>query len=164
VTAPGTHIAPAARAAVPGDGPRLAVLVGQARAEFAEQRGGDVFNAREGRAEPVGDAPLDADAVWVGTLDQVVVGYAAARIETLRDGARLGVITDLFVEPDARAVGVGESLVGAVLSWSAAQGCQGVDAAALPGNRSAKNFFEEAGFTARLLIMHRRLDPSDGDG
>jgi ribosomal protein S18 acetylase RimI-like enzyme len=164
VTAAEPGIVPAVRAAVPADGPRLAALVREARAEFAEQRGGDLFNAREGRAEPIGDALPEADAVWVGTLDQVVVGYAAARVEALRDGARLGVITDLFVEPDARAVGVGESLVRAVVSWSTASGCVGVDAAALPGNRAAKNFFEESGFTARLLLMHRRLAPPDGRG
>ena len=34
----------------------------------------------------------------------------------------------------------------------------GVDATALPGDRLTKNFFESNGFTARLLIMHRRLD------
>jgi hypothetical protein len=38
------------------------------------------------------------------------------------------------------------------------RGCSGVDATALPGNRATKNFFEESGFTARLLVMHHRLD------
>ena len=32
-----------------------------------------------------------------------------------------------------------------------------MDAMALPGHRSAKNFFEESGFTARKLVMHHRL-------
>ena len=34
----------------------------------------------------------------------------------------------------------------------------GVDATALPGHRQAKNFFERAGFTARLLVMHHAVD------
>jgi hypothetical protein len=34
-------------------------------------------------------------------------------------------------------------------------GCVGVDAPALPGSRSAKAFFEDNGFIARMLVMHR---------
>ena len=36
-----------------------------------------------------------------------------------------------------------------------------VDAFALPGHRATKNFFEEEGFTARALIMHRPLRGSE---
>ena len=35
------------------------------------------------------------------------------------------------------------------------------DAMALPGHRATKNFFEAHGFTARALVMHRRLDPTE---
>jgi GNAT superfamily N-acetyltransferase len=70
----------------------------------------------------------------------------------------LGRITDLFVEPGARAVGVGEALMDALLPWFRARECRGVDATALPGNRETKNFFEMSGFTARLLVMHHRFE------
>ena len=77
-------------------------------------------------------------------------------VEQLRSGARLGVVTDLFVEePDAREVGVGEVLVDTLVEHCRAAGCIGVDAAALPGHRAAKNFFETHGFTARALTMHQ---------
>jgi hypothetical protein len=33
-----------------------------------------------------------------------------------------------------------------------------VDGIALPGDRQAKNFYESAGFKARMLTMHRRID------
>jgi GNAT superfamily N-acetyltransferase len=95
--------------------------------------------------------------VWSGTIDGVVVGYAAAHHEQLADGSRLGVIDDLFVEPDARCVGVGEALMDRIVDWCRATGCAGVDAVALPGSRETKNFFEESGITARLLVMHRRI-------
>jgi hypothetical protein len=45
----------------------------------------------------------------------------------------------------------------AILAWCGEQGCNAVDAYALPGDRQTKNFFEESGFTARLLVMHHRL-------
>ena len=93
----------------------------------------------------------------VGTIDDVVIGYALARAEVLRDGTQLGVIDDLFVEEGARAVGVGEAMIGALVEWCGERGCRGIDAMALPGHRAAKNFFEESGFTARKLVMHHVL-------
>jgi hypothetical protein len=45
-----------------------------------------------------------------------------------------------------------------LIAWCRAHGCTGVDVMALPGHRAAKNFFEEAGFTARKLVMHHRFD------
>ena len=147
---------PGARPAGRADHARLDELAAAARAEFAGQRGGELFVVREHAA---GAPPLDGPgAVWVGTLGDVVVGYAATQVEDLPDGSRLGVITGLFVEPGARLVGVGECLVRAIAAWCTDNRCTGIDAAALPGSRATKNFFEESGFTARLLVMHRRLD------
>jgi ribosomal protein S18 acetylase RimI-like enzyme len=84
-----------------------------------------------------------------------VVGYLVARAEPLRDGTVLGRLTDVFVEPEARAVGIGELLVDAALAWCDERECRGVDATVLPGNRATKNFFETMGFTARALTVHR---------
>ena len=72
-------------------------------------------------------------------------------------GSRLGVVSDIFVEEGARAVGVGEAMMGDLVAWCEAKGCAGMDAMALPGHRLTKNFFEESGFTARKLVMHHRL-------
>ena len=155
----------AARPATPSDLPQLAELATRALAELAPTRGGAVFVAREGRATPVEetlrrDLEDPAAVVLAGTIDDVPIGYATGRTETLRDGSVLGVIGDLYVDEGARSVGVGEALMGELLEWFRAQGCAGVDATALPGNRATKNFFEESGFTARLLVMHHRLAPS----
>lgn len=153
----------AARLATEADMPRLAELCRMAVAELgARERGGAVFVAREARAEPV-EVSLRADItdaeviVLAGTLESSVLGYATGRVEALRDGRCLGVIDDLFVEPDARAVGVGEAMMDRLLEWFRLRGCAGVDSTALPGARETKNFFEESGFTARLLVMHHRL-------
>jgi ribosomal protein S18 acetylase RimI-like enzyme len=152
----------AARPATASDLPALVDLATRALAELAPMRGGAVFVQREGRAVPVEETlqrDLDDDGaiVLAGTIDEVVIGYATGRTETLRDGAVHGVIDDLYVEEGARSVGVGEALMAQLLDWFRARGCAGVDATALPGNRATKNFFEESGFTARLLVMHHRL-------
>ncbi|HLY83502.1 MAG TPA: GNAT family N-acetyltransferase [Acidimicrobiales bacterium] len=153
----------AARSATAADLPRLAELWRDARAELGPMRGGQLLLAHGGRVEPVEKSLLaDLDdperGLWVGTIDETVIGYAAGRVEDLDDRTRLGVITELFVEPDARAVGVGEAMMATMLVWFADRRCEGVDAVALPGHRATKNFFEDFGFTARLLVMHHRLD------
>lgn len=151
-----------ARLATRDDLPRLADLVVEAIAEQATGRGGPVWSQREARAVPaaasLGESVADPDRlVVVGTIDGVVVGFAAAHTEALRNGELLGVVTDIYTEPDARGVGVGEAMINEVLDWCRERGCSGVDALALPGNRSTKNFFETFGFTARAIIVHRSL-------
>jgi hypothetical protein len=54
-------------------------------------------------------------------------------------------------------VGIGEAIVEVMGERFGAAGCRGIDVIALPGHRAAKNFFEEQGFTARALVMHREL-------
>ncbi len=130
------------------------------RAELRAMRGGAIWVEREAFPEPLDDAyaallERDDACVVVGAIDDVVVGFAALVIDVLHDGARLGVITDLFVEEGAREVGVGEAMVGHLLAFCSDAGCIGVDALALPGARAAKNFFEESGFVARVIVMHR---------
>lgn len=142
---------------------RLCELWQRARDEAAPARGGAVFVAREARHGDVrnsflGDLDADHSIVLVGTLDDVVVGYGVARTEELEPGWTHGVITDLYVEPEAREVAVGEVLIDGLLDWCREQACRGIDAYALPGDRHTKNFFEAHGFTARLLVVHRRSD------
>ena len=150
------------RPAAPDDLPRVAELAAAAIQELRANRGGEVWAASAARCEPL--APGFADElrapdhhVVVGTLDGVVMGYGAAHVEELRDGRRLGVVSDLYTDPGARAVGIGEQLIDAVLAWCRDQGCFGVDSLALPGDRATKNFFESFGLVARAIIVHRPL-------
>jgi ribosomal protein S18 acetylase RimI-like enzyme len=152
------------RTATPEDLPAIVALDDAMRAELGPMRGGPIWAVREARAGPA-DAAYGAlltdpaACVVVGTLDDVVVGFGVVAIETLHDGRKLGVVTELFVDPEARAVGVGETMLEALVTFCSREGCVGVDAFALPGHRAAKNFFEESGFTARAIVMHHALEP-----
>ena len=152
----------AARRAGPADLDWLADLGRLARQELGDmERGGPLFVGREATPSPVLDLDDPERVVVVGTIDDVVIGYAVGRVEALRDGKRLGVVEELYVEPDARGVAVGERMMDVLLAWFAEQRCVGVDAMALPGARATKNFFERSGFSARLLVMHHRLGSAD---
>lgn len=152
----------AARPATVADLPRLAELAAAAVEELRQGRGGAVWARREARCAPieVGLAEeLEAEDrhVVVGTVDHTVLGYAVARVEALADGSRLGVISDLYTEPGAREIGIGEAMMEALLQWCTDAGCFGVDSLALPGDRHTKNFFESFGLVARAIIVHRPL-------
>jgi GNAT superfamily N-acetyltransferase len=154
----------ASRPATADDIPRVVELAALMRAELGAMRGGALWVERDAWPEPLEDAysavlARDDALLLLGTFDDVALGFAAVVVEQLRSGAHLGVITDLYVEPEAREVGVGEVLVDALVEHCRIAGCIGVDATALPGHRAAKNFFETHGFTARALAMHRRLAP-----
>ncbi len=153
----------ACRPATPADVPRIAELARAAIAELAPTRGGAVWKAREARAEPIEEgieALLDDDdmRVVVATIDGVVLGYGVVRLEHLADGSVLGIVDDIFVEEGAREIGLGEMMMDDLVAWCDERKCIGMDAMALPGHRATKNFFEESGFTARQLIMHKSFE------
>ena len=141
---------------------RLSSLAEEAVAEQEEARGGAIWSVRESRPRPAAPSMAQALAdpdklVLAATLDDVVLGYAVASVEPLRDGGLLGKVDDLYVETEGRAVGLGEELINEIVAWCATKECVGIDAFVLPGNRETKNFFETFGFVARALVVHRRL-------
>ena len=152
----------ACRPAAEADLPRLAELAGEAVAELRPGRGGEVWARQAARHPPFEESlatQLGASDhhIVAGTLDDVVMGYGVAQIERLRDGGRLGVVTDLYTDPGCRELGIGELMMQALVDWCAVRGCFGVDSLALPGDRHTKNFFESFGLVARAIIVHRPL-------
>jgi GNAT superfamily N-acetyltransferase len=151
----------AARPAVADDIAEIARLVGIARAEVIDQRGGPLWLAVEGREQ------FDADSIAsvvgrtghhlvVGTLDDHVVAYLYADTTPVAGDERpMAVIRELYVEPEGREVGMGEALMDSVLAWAQEVGCGGIDSFALPGNRAMKNLFERYGLVARAILVHK---------
>lgn len=141
---------------------RIAELARSLRDEIAPIRGGVLWANREALAEPLEEAYRalldDPDArVVMGTIDGAAIGFGVGEIQRLHDDRRLGVIRDLYVEPDARGIGVGEAMVEALLEFFVSRNCVGADAWALPGHRMTKNFFEGHHFVSRGIVVHRPL-------
>ncbi|CAN5402551.1 hypothetical protein BH10ACT1_BH10ACT1_27200 [soil metagenome] len=154
-----------ARAAVATDAGVVAALARQGIAELLPNRGGSLWSRREARAEPLDEAITAAvsgleEAVHavVGTIDEVVVGYGVMHIEALHDGRPLAVVTDLYVDPDGRGIGIGEAMMDLLIAEARTAGAVGIDAIALPGDRHTKNFFETFGLTARAILVHKSLE------
>jgi GNAT superfamily N-acetyltransferase len=136
-------------------------LLTGALAQTRTARGGATL---AGNATPDGllvrwnDAATEA-TVFVGVFHEVVVGLAAATTFVRPGTSELsGRIECCYVEEGARGVGVGTALMQSMLAWCSEKGCRDLDALALPGDRLTKQRLEAAGFTARLLVLNRRLN------
>jgi GNAT superfamily N-acetyltransferase len=99
----------------------------------------------------------ESQIAFVGLLETHAVGFALVVIDDGMPGGLLARVEELYVEPEAREVGIGEAMLDACVQWASEHGCAGIEVEALPGARSAKNLAERSGFTARLLILHRKL-------
>jgi GNAT superfamily N-acetyltransferase len=95
----------------------------------------------------------------VGGFDDHALGVLLLDRRQIVDGPAIARITFVFVEPEARHIGIGEALIDAAASWARAAGCTGLDGLALPGDRHVKNLYERSGMTARELTTFRELRP-----
>jgi GNAT superfamily N-acetyltransferase len=156
-----TELLIGARVATPADADRLDELVSMAGSLIRPGRGGAQHLDIDGFGWTLAERmTADATIVLVGTIDSVVLGFAVVSYRELAARVRVGRIEALFVEPDARELGVGEALLDALLEWCQSHQCRTVDAVALPGDRHTKNFFETFGLVARALTVSRSLDSS----
>ena len=151
----------AARPAQAEELPRLAELAAAAAAEIAAFRGGELLTGGLHREYPASVRSgletyhaADDRLLLAGTLHDSIVGLAAVRART---DPPVGSFDLLYVEADARGVGVGAAIVEAGTDWLRRAGCSGVDIVALPGARDTKQFLEGAGLVARLIVMHRAI-------
>ncbi len=93
----------------------------------------------------------------IGEIDGTPLGLVWARSEPMLDraaGDRVGVFRLIYTDHGARGVGVGEAMVTEALGQLRSSGHRRFDARVSPGHRMAKNFFEQNGFAARLIVMY----------
>jgi GNAT superfamily N-acetyltransferase len=119
-----------------------------------------------GLPEPIESALEEALAdsevvVIIGQYDSCPFGFLLATVDPMHPQARgekLGSIRLVFVDHEAREVGIGEAMRLLVLDELRGRGIRRFDAHVLPGHRLAKNFYEQGGFSARHIVMHHDDD------
>ncbi|MXW42369.1 MAG: GNAT family N-acetyltransferase [Acidimicrobiia bacterium] len=164
-----------ARLACSNDVSSLVTLAREARQEMLQYRGGKRWLDTEAQQEPLEDffkqvlagtpstlsfnssLQMLAVGVFVGIWENAVVGYGWISTQQRHNGNLLARINELYVTPDARSVGVGESLFKALRTWALSEGAQAIEGWVLPGHREAKNFFETFKMTAHALTVYSEL-------
>ena len=143
------------RRMAPHDAEAIAYLERAARTALHDQRGGRAHLAER---PSVGDwtqlLTRSDRAVWVATIDDVVVAY----LELGLHDSGIAEVMQVYVEPAARELGCGELMLAAAMQHARAAGCCVIEGSALPGDRETKNLYERAGIVARRIILSRPLD------
>ena len=131
----------------------LALLEGAARQALVDERGGNVLH-QELPATHDWPARLadDGVAVFVALLDEQVFGYLE-----LVCSPTVCTVRQVYVDPEARELGLGDELLGQAMAHARAIGAARLDAYALPGDRQTKNLYERAGVTARKIVVSKLL-------
>ena len=135
-----------ARVALVSDQMDLARLQKRSRAEVATQRGGRRY------LELLAGHHDTSTVSLVGLVEASVVGFAL-----LRRDAATAVLDAIYVEVEARDVGVGHQLLELALATALHWGCASLESVVFAGDRNTKNFFEAHGMASRLLQVSRSL-------
>jgi len=144
---------PEIRRLLPIDRAEVEAIDSEARSGLEGQRGAEAWLAEHRPLVALTDWPR----TWVGTVDEVVVGFLCGTIDELEGRGRVFTVDRVYVRAQARDLGFGDALVAAALRDAEIEGCQFFEAVALPGDRETKNLYERAGITARSIVVSRRL-------
>ena len=153
-----TRISPlfTVRSASEQDVPAIVDLAKEAQTEIAQFRGHEQLLEDSTSTEQQWATAIasDTNVVLVALSSMSIVGYAKGDID---DKGAICLVSHVFVDPQARQLGIGAGLVGEIARVAKAKGCQTLDAVALPGDRKMKNLYERIGMPARLLIASKNL-------
>lgn len=134
------------------------------------------FNLPE--PEDLGQAYLDSfsrtlgrfSQFWVAEMDGEVVAYALMRIKhtpLFMGGVTVGEISDAWIEPQARRLGIGETLCHMGVEWMREQKVHSVEISILVGNEASWGMLKPFGFKPELnqyRLMWEDYIPADKDG
>jgi ribosomal protein S18 acetylase RimI-like enzyme len=85
-----------------------------------------------------------------------LVGFVLCRLKRLAahfGGGLTGEISDVWVEPDARRMGIGEGLLRQAAQWMRTQGAISVEAQILKDNQASLSLFESLGFRLEYRLV-----------
>lgn len=95
----------------------------------------------------------DDHAVFVATLSDVIVGWIHVAEREILEIGRLGEILGLVVDASARRQGIGQQLVRAAETWTAAHGLAALTVRSNIVRAESHPFYEALGF-ARIKTQH----------
>jgi ribosomal protein S18 acetylase RimI-like enzyme len=156
------------RPATESDYPQLAAMYAKLNAYFYQ------VGYMLPHPENVGEVWLDSFRRTLGRFSNVFVaerdgrhlGFILCRLKRLpahMGGLLVGEVSDVWVEAEARRLGVGEALVQSGLEWLGGQGVHSVEVQVLGENEGSLRFFESLGFVLELRAL-RLLNTGTGTG
>lgn len=113
--------------------------------------------------ENVGEVWLDSfrrtlgrfSRVDVAELDGRLVGFMLCRIKRVpayMGGVLVGELSDMWIEPEARRLGIGDKLSRLALNWLRDQGVHSVEIQVLRDNEASWKLYERMGFKLEFRV------------
>lgn len=107
-------------------------------------------------------APLTRTVHPTWTIVAVVGSTIVGSLDVTLEPNDRADISHVFVIPEAREIGIGDSLMSFALTHLRTHGVTRVESSAQPGDRALKNLFERHGLVAQTIIVGKSLsDPSN---
>ncbi len=93
--------------------------------------------------------------VDVAEIDGCVVGFMLCRIKRVpayMGGVLVGELSDMWIEPEARRLGIGDKLSRLALNWLRQQGVHSVEIQVLRDNEASWKLYERMGFKLEFRV------------
>ena len=121
-------------------------LFEESRKEASTYKASDIWLANEalrGPPEVIFQDFLSSDCktLLIGEFDAYPVGFMLIQLFPL-DNNLLARVEEVYVDSEARKVGVGEHMMDEAIKWAKDQGASQILGRTFPGDRHTKNFFE----------------------
>lgn len=94
--------------------------------------------------------------IYIAERHSEIIGFSTARIKRVPEflgGALIGELKDLWIEPDARRLGIGEKLLRLATEWCLALEVDSIEAQYFVGNQVSDSLLRNLGFTPELVQM-----------
>ena len=132
-----------------------------ARMEISSYKGFELWN----QLESVGNTPEfsfkefigdSRKAIVIGEYDNYPLGYMLIELVSIDDKFATN-IHEVFVDANAREVGIGEAIMDFTIDWSRTNRAAHIMGRTFHGDRATKNYFERFRITARLIQVFKEL-------
>lgn len=93
--------------------------------------------------------------VDVAEIDGKVVGFMLSRIKRVpayMGGVLVGELSDMWIEPEARRLGIGDKLSRLALNWLREQGVHSVEIQVLQDNEASWKLYDRMGFKLEFRV------------
>ena len=121
------------------------------------------------RIEDLGQAWLDSfrrtlgrySQLFVAELDGRIVGFSLGRLKRVAPylgGFLVGEISDVWVQPDARRLHIGEVLNLQAIAWLGSQGAESIEVQVLEGNEPIQHLYRKLGFQPELRQLRLTME------
>ncbi|MBX8632302.1 MAG: GNAT family N-acetyltransferase [Thermoplasmata archaeon YP2-bin.285] len=102
-------------------------------------------------------------AIYIAEINQVRVGMVSAAVHTpsiaevIENGnMKIGVVTELFVEPDSRRKGVAKKLMRSAELFLKGIGCKILSIHVISANKAAINLYRKQGYSEYEIVLDKR--------